>query len=208
MSPIIRVRVAGSAVLLLFGLGLLAFPGRSALAGGVFYVRPLNGDAILRFGRVYNDLSTGKKHTHHGLDIGAAAGTRVAAAADGLVVFAGHTPLGNCVSIRHADGVKTTYLPLGKVAVGQGDEVPQGRLIGYVASGGDCSSTAPHLHLGAVFAGDYLDPESLFKGEFRPDYSKLIRRGDLPPDESGNTLTGFGLLGKAAPQSWWARLWD
>lgn len=209
MSRSTKGRLAEAAILLLFGLGwLTASAARQVLAADEVFVRPLNGSAILRFGKSYVDAISGKSHSHHGLDIGASAGARATAAADGRVAFAGHTPLGYCVSIKHSNGVKTTYLPLDKLAVGSGDAVQRGQTIGYVAQIGDGSSAATHLHLGALFAGKYIDPETLFRGEFRADYSRLIRRGDIPPEDKTFALAGFTAAAGASVWEWPARFWS
>ncbi len=217
MSRIIRARLAGSLLLLVFGMGWVVI-GKNVLAGEVTFVRPLNGTTVLRFGQTYTDTTSGKKRTHRGVDISAGAQTRITAAAAGRVSFAGHTPLGNCVSVKHVNGVKTTYLPLDKVAVSAGDQVGQGQTIGYVAAAGDPSCASSHVHIGAIFAAKYIDPETLWRGEFRTDFSRLIRRADIPPAgvaiaSTGNSISTAGPLATVAHNgvfsffTWLAGLW-
>lgn len=163
------------------------------------FVKPVNGPIILRFGERYWDGQAGKRRTHCGIDIAAAEDAPVRASAEGRVFFVGFTPSGGLtISIRHPNGIKTTYLQLKRAKVAQGEEVSSGEIIGTVAKTGDKSSLSTHLHMGALFADEYIDPEKLFSGEFQIDLSRYIRRGNIPP---GST----SVLGrwKAASSSWW-----
>jgi hypothetical protein len=116
-------------------------------------------------------------------------------------MFAGKTPLGLCATVLHPSGVKTTYLPLDRLDVAKGDKVIQGQRLGFLAAAGDISGKKSHLHMGAVFAGEYINPEDLFSGAFAADFSKLIRRANIPPAGSavsggflGSGITHFSLL--------------
>lgn len=67
--------------------------------------------------------------------------------------------IANYVAVRHADGVVSWYLHLKKnsVAVGIGDMVEAGDVLGYVGSSG--FSDIPHLHFEVRDAdGDVIDP--------------------------------------------------
>lgn len=85
-------------------------------------------------------------HFHTGLDLAAASGTPVTAAADGVVVAAMNTPVGygNYVIIAHGAGVMTLYGHLLEVDVKTGDRVTRGKRIGLEGSSG--LSTGPHVH--------------------------------------------------------------
>ncbi|HEV2035244.1 MAG TPA: peptidoglycan DD-metalloendopeptidase family protein [Candidatus Dormibacteraeota bacterium] len=85
-------------------------------------------------------------HFHTGLDLAAAPGTPVTAAADGVVVAAMNTQVGygNYVIIAHGAGVMTLYGHLLEVDVKTGDRVTRGKRIGLEGSSG--LSTGPHLH--------------------------------------------------------------
>lgn len=85
---------------------------------------------------------------HSGMDIWADEGTPIVAAAAGYVsgdetngMMDGY---GNCVTIYHGDGVTTLYGHMSARAVGIGDWVERGQVIGYVGSTG--WSTGNHLH--------------------------------------------------------------
>lgn len=92
---------------------------------------------------------------HRGVDLTAAVGTPVIAAADGRVVFAGRVVSREVVSIDHAGGYRTTYEPVHAV-VSPGDRVVAGQVVGYVEAGTECPGGC--LHWGLRRGRDYLDP--------------------------------------------------
>ena len=102
-----------------------------------------------------------KQHT--GLDIGGAAlGTPVVAAADGVITYAGWLGgYGNCVMINHGDGVVTLYGHGNKILTTVGKEVKQGETIMEVGSTGN--STGPHLHFEVRINGSYTNPLNYVK---------------------------------------------
>ena len=102
-----------------------------------------------------------KQHT--GLDIGGAAlGTPVVAAADGVITYAGWLGgYGNCVMINHGDGVVTLYGHGNKILTTVGKEVKQGETIMEVGSTGN--STGPHLHFEVRINGNYTNPLNYVK---------------------------------------------
>lgn len=183
MNQIIRLSVAAGVALILFGMPIITSPAAKAAAEN--FIRPIHGTTILRFGVTYLDAG-GRTRGHHGIDINGSEGTAVTASGPGKVVFAGSTPYGTCVSIIHPGAIKTTYLPLSALKVRVKDSVKTGQVIGYIGAAADPSGKKSHLHMGAIFAGDYIDPESLFRGEFKPDLSKVIHRANIPP------VTGVG----------------
>lgn len=82
---------------------------------------------------------------HTGVDIGAGYGSKVIAASDGIVTYAGVLGgYGNCVMINHGSGVVTLYGHGQTILTTVGTEVKQGDLIMEVGSTGN--STGPHLH--------------------------------------------------------------
>ncbi len=109
-------------------------------------VRSLSGYFI-------NPVPTGRKTQglhgpgHRGIDIGAPTGTPIYASAGGTVILANtgwSGGYGNMAIIQHANGTKTLYGHMSKLATYTGDTVKQGEVIGYVGSTGH--STGPHLH--------------------------------------------------------------
>jgi len=97
---------------------------------------------------------------HAGIDIVAAAGTPVAAAAPGRVSFAGFAPggWGNLVVLTSANHVQTLYAHLSVIDVPVGQDVRVGDQVGLVGSTGD--ATGPHLHFEVRVRGAAVDPLS------------------------------------------------
>jgi murein DD-endopeptidase MepM/ murein hydrolase activator NlpD len=94
---------------------------------------------------------------HTGVDFGAAYGTPIHAAADGVVVSAG--PLGgygNATVIDHGNGLATLYGHQSSIIVSPGQHVSRGQVIGYVGCTGLC--TGPHLHFEVRVRGTPVDP--------------------------------------------------
>lgn len=95
---------------------------------------------------------------HAGIDLLAATGTPVIAAAAGRVTWAGRRGggWGKLVTIAHAAGVRTMYAHLSRIRVRVGEWVAGGTVIGRVGSTGD--ATGPHLHFEVRVAGAAIDP--------------------------------------------------
>jgi len=112
---------------------------------------PLTGDLINDFG----PLADGQKND--GIDIRAAAGAPVRAAADGDVVYAGdQVPgFGNLVLIKHADGWVTAYGHLGRIDVKNQQHVSQGQQVGQAGQTGRV--TEPQLHFEVRYAPSPLE---------------------------------------------------
>lgn len=100
---------------------------------------------------------------HRGVDLAAAPGSRVLAAGDGTVVYAGPLAGRGVVSIEHSGGLRTTYEPV-RALVEAGDAVRRGQLVGVVEAGHGSCAPAACLHLGARMPDRiYLDPLALFR---------------------------------------------
>ncbi|WP_029114813.1 M23 family metallopeptidase [Mycobacterium sp. URHB0044] len=99
---------------------------------------------------------------HRGVDLAAAPGQTVYAAAAGTVVFAGTLVDRPVVSIAHPGGLRTSYEPVAP-AVRAGQLVTAGSVLGELVAGhpgcGAC------LHWGAMWGAasraDYVDPLGL-----------------------------------------------
>ena len=98
------------------------------------------------------------KHFHTGVDISAALGTPVGAAADGLVVAVAHGNFGygNYVVVAHGGGLTTLYGHLLQTNVSVGDSVVRGQVIGLEGSTG--FSTGPHVHFELRVNDQVVDP--------------------------------------------------
>jgi murein DD-endopeptidase MepM/ murein hydrolase activator NlpD len=123
---------------------------------------PVSGRVTSRFGERFHPI-LGYERFHAGVDLGAAAGTPIVAAADGRVVSAGwHGGYGRAVSIAHSGGLETKYGHMSRIAAYPGELVHRGDVIGYVGSSG--LSTGPHLHFEVTKNGRAVNPMSVKMG--------------------------------------------
>jgi murein DD-endopeptidase MepM/ murein hydrolase activator NlpD len=91
------------------------------------------------------DPSCATKHFHSGIDIAAPCGNNIAAADNGIVhVYFSDVGYGNHIIIVHGNGWISVYGHMASFAVGDGQTVHRGQLIGYEGSSGN--STGCHLH--------------------------------------------------------------
>lgn len=124
---------------------------------------PLDGPAetLLGFGASYRG-SNGANVIHRGIDLEAGAGDCVYAALGGTVTFAGYVPAGEGATMLavtvESEGVRLSYMPLVGLQVKVGAHVEPGATLGALASTGDSSWDAPHLHVGARIGDLYVDP--------------------------------------------------
>lgn len=97
---------------------------------------------------VIGGIRTQGVHGHNGIDIAAAYGTPIIAAAEGQVVLsksgAWNGGYGNYIVIKHNNGMQTLYAHLSQTLVSSGDFVTKGQTIGKMGSTGQ--STGVHLH--------------------------------------------------------------
>ena len=101
----------------------------------------------------------GASSNHQGIDIGAASGSSILAAASGTVVIATYSySAGNYIMINHGGGVYTVYMHCSQLLASEGQDVIQGQTIAKVGSTG--YSTGPHLHFGIRANGQYVNPSN------------------------------------------------
>jgi murein DD-endopeptidase MepM/ murein hydrolase activator NlpD len=123
---------------------------------------PLDGARVTSQYGMRTHPILGYSRMHQGVDFGAATGTPVYAAGDGVVVEARRWGgYGNWLRIRHAGGWETGYGHLSAYAQGlePGQVVRQGQVVAYVGSTG--ASTGPHLHFETWRGGARVDPRGV-----------------------------------------------
>lgn len=126
--------------------------------------RPVRGDDLRLtsgFGLRFHPL-LGVKKMHSGVDWAAPPGTPILAAGNGVLEEAGRkSAYGNYIRIRHANGYKTAYGHMQRLAPGvaPGVKVKQGQVIGFVGSTG--LSSGPHLHFEVLVNSRFVDPLSI-----------------------------------------------
>ncbi len=103
------------------------------------------------------DPFSGRERMHHGLDLAAAEGTPVLAAAGGTVRYSGRRGgYGNVVIVAHDDGTESRYAHCRDLSVKAGERVGSGQAIATVGSTG--RSTGAHLHFEVRRDGQAIDP--------------------------------------------------
>jgi murein DD-endopeptidase MepM/ murein hydrolase activator NlpD len=114
------------------------------------FIWPVNGPVVSPFGMRWGRL-------HAGIDIAVPSGTPIHAAAAGRVALAGWVGgYGNYTCIDHGGGIATCYAHQSSIAVGVGQSVAQGQVIGYTDCTGHCFG--PHLHFEVRVNGTPVDP--------------------------------------------------
>ena len=118
---------------------------------------PLNESHVITSGYGARDGHGPKGDFHRGIDISAPRGTRVLAAASGVVSGVGDANgYGHCILIDHGNGTVTLYAHLLDFAVRRGDRVVAGDCIGRVGKSGN--ATGYHLHFEVRQGNHTVDP--------------------------------------------------
>jgi murein DD-endopeptidase MepM/ murein hydrolase activator NlpD len=119
----------------------------------------------------YGKLTSGYKwrwgRQHHGVDLALKTGDTVFAAWDGVVRYAqwNKSGYGNCVIIRHRNGLETLYAHMSKIQVSPNQYVSSGEVIGLGGNTG--RSFGAHLHFEIRYKDFSIDPETVI------DYNTL-----------------------------------
>jgi murein DD-endopeptidase MepM/ murein hydrolase activator NlpD len=120
----------------------------------------------------------GRWHEHTGIDLAAAHGTPVFAAAAGTVRYVGRDAhYGNYIVVEHANHLQTWYGHLSAFAKGlrKGSVVQQSQRIGAVGRTG--AATGPHLHFEVRKNGQPVDPIPMTNGFGREQRGNRVLKG-------------------------------
>lgn len=102
----------------------------------------------------------GARH-HSGVDLKTRPNDNICAAFDGVVTMAGnYFGYGNCIKIKHNNGLETLYGHQSRNFVKNGDKVKAGQIIGLTGRTG--RATTEHLHFEMFFKGRRLNPSMVF----------------------------------------------
>lgn len=125
-------------------------PVQSFSSSASGFVWPLNGAVTSYYGPRWGRM-------HAGIDIDGTTGQPIVASKAGRTIIVGpYYGYGNAVVIDHGGGVATLYGHMSGFAVGNGQAVSQGQVIGYVGCTGSC--TGDHLHFEVRVNGSARDP--------------------------------------------------
>jgi len=135
-----------------------ASPSAAVRPSGSGFIWPIGGVVTSEYGPRWGSF-------HPGIDIAGPDGAPIAAAKKGVVIYAAFNDggYGNFVIIDHQDGFVTAYAHQSRLAVGQGQSVSQGQVIGYQGSTG--FSTGSHLHFEVRSNGSAKDPRNYVSGD-------------------------------------------
>jgi murein DD-endopeptidase MepM/ murein hydrolase activator NlpD len=123
---------------------------------------PVRGQITAGFGQRMDPFS-GEGAFHAGVDISVPFGTKVQAAADGIVLEAGpESGYGNQILIDHGYGLTTKYGHLSRIFVVVGQELKRGQVIGAVGMTG--KATGPHLHYEVLIHDTPVNPTKYLHG--------------------------------------------
>jgi murein DD-endopeptidase MepM/ murein hydrolase activator NlpD len=134
----------------------------AAGGGNGHFLWPLSGPITQGFGCTTfpfepYDPNCSTKHFHSGIDIAAPCGTNIAAADSGIAhLYYSNFGFGDHVIIVHGNGWVSVYGHMASFAIGDGQTVHRGQLIGYEGSTGN--STGCHLHFEVDLNGAPRNP--------------------------------------------------
>ncbi len=97
---------------------------------------------------------------HRGVDLSAAVGQPVLSAGDGIVAFSGVIAGRGVITVRHRDGLRTTYEPVDE-RLAPGTLVHQRTSVGVLSPAPGHCRPRHCLHWGAISGHTYRDPLSL-----------------------------------------------
>ncbi len=131
--------------------------------GDISFIWPLNGSISVPYSpdALIYDRTMGDWRTHDGVDLAAPLGTKVMAAADGVVTdIVADEMYGTTVVIDHGAGVVSEYSNLTEMpTVKIGDSVTMSSVIGAIGNTALCESgEVTHLHFRMTVNGESVNP--------------------------------------------------
>lgn len=121
------------------------------------HILPLDKGWISSYYGKRIDPFTGQQANHAGMDYSGAYQSKILAAADGVVVWAGkRSSYGNMVEIDHGNGFMTRYAHAQSVNVELGQKVKAGEAIAIMGKSG--RATSEHLHFEVLKNGHKVNP--------------------------------------------------
>ena len=161
--------------------------GPGAGLGGVEGPGEVTHHVTSGFGRRVHPL-TRERRMHTGVDLRAAEGVPIRAAAEGVVREARRKGgYGNFVEIDHGDGTSTVYAHASRLVVKPGQHVERGDTLGLVGHTGH--TTGPHLHFELRRHGHPVDPTSLSAELPSPAGRALNRYRERVEEPVGGTVS-------------------
>jgi murein DD-endopeptidase MepM/ murein hydrolase activator NlpD len=131
-------------------------------------------------GRLTSLFGWRKYRPHYGTDIDLETGDTVVSCFDGMVRVARYyRGYGNCVIVRHNNGLETVYAHLSKILVESGQPVNSGSLLGLGGNTGH--SYGSHLHFEIRYLGQALDTQDFIdyeSGTLKSDVF-VLRKSDV-----------------------------
>lgn len=107
--------------------------------------------------------------THLGYDLASLRLSRVEAAQNGIVVFAGNLGIyGNTVIVDHGLGISSLYGHMSTITVGRGDAVKTGQTLGQTGESG--LAGGDHLHFSVILRGTHIDPVEWWDAHWLKDH--------------------------------------
>jgi murein DD-endopeptidase MepM/ murein hydrolase activator NlpD len=152
---------------------------------GVTYVPPVAAPVTDGFRLPAGPFRAGNRGIEYDTD----PGDPVGASADGTVVFAGQVGGALHVTVRHADGVRTSYSFLASIDVVIGQRVRRGDTLG---------TAGELLHLGARIGDAYVDPASLFASTTQVALVPFEIPPGSSPDEERRAIAELAFDGSGA----------
>jgi LysM repeat protein len=140
--------------------------------------------ALTWYGKLNSAYKWRDGRQHHGIDLHLKTGDPVYAAFDGIVRYARYnrSGFGNCVVIRHHNGLETVYAHLSRIDVVPNGEVRGGDVIGRGGNTG--RSFGPHLHFEVRYKDYSIDPErfiDVHRQRLKTDTLRVSRNSLVTP---------------------------